>query len=78
MLAVRVEWMGDSPHETWYETPYVSWFDDPKDTGGRRIAIMPTVDGGPQMIYMCDVRSVGVWQGGKEIRYYCHISKPAV
>ena len=69
-MIVHVVWRDKNRRETCYETPYVACFTDPTDHVGERIVIIPTVDADERTIYMDNVKSVRVFDGGKEIRHY--------
>ena len=68
-MIVYVSWKDEKRRETFYETPYAACYNDPKDNAGERIVIVPVIDGDERTIYMNDVKSVSIWQGGKEIRF---------
>ena len=78
-MLVHVTWESETLRKSWYDTPYAAYYHAGSPlAGGPCVTIMGTVDRAERTIYMNDVKSVGIWQGGKEIRHYCHVSKSAV
>lgn len=77
-MLVRVVWQGERQGENFYEASYAAYFDDKSDKGGPCVVILATIDGDERKIYLCGVKRVEIWHGGKVVRHFQGIYTPAV